>query len=109
MNYGKEANADPTSPSSRSIKAVRDNLYGYDDSRRESQACKRHFSCERTSAVSHPANGFVSCLSWKWRERSSVKIAERTYEEGKKALHRRGEGGHSEAPPFGQGSGLGPV
>jgi transposase len=22
----------------------------------------------------------VSCLSWKWRERSSVKIAERTYE-----------------------------
>ena len=42
----------------------------------------------------------VSCLSWKWRKRSSVKIAERTYEKGTKALHGRGEGGHSEAPPF---------
>ena len=31
----------------------------------------------------------LSCLSWKWRKRSSVKIAERTYEKGKKALHRR--------------------
>ncbi len=51
----------------------------------------------------------LSCLSWKWRKRSSVKIAERTYEKGTKALHRRGEGGHSEAPPFGQGSGFGPV
>ena len=26
----------------------------------------------------------MSCLSWKWRERSSVKIAERTYEERKR-------------------------
>jgi hypothetical protein len=42
----------------------------------------------------------VSCLSWKWKERSSVKIAERTYEEGKKALHRRRESGHSEAASF---------
>src|SRR5271157_1222843 len=50
----------------------------------------------------------VSCLSWKWRKRSSVKIAERTYEKGKKALQRRGEGGHLEAAPFGQGSGVGP-
>src|SRR5271166_6182180 len=51
----------------------------------------------------------LSCLSWKWRKRSSVKIAERTYEKGTKALHRRGEGGHSEAAPIGQGSGLGLV
>jgi len=29
----------------------------------------------------------VSCLSWKWRERSSVKITERTYEERTQALH----------------------
>jgi len=29
----------------------------------------------------------VSCLSWKWRKRSSVKIAERTYEERAQALH----------------------
>jgi hypothetical protein len=29
----------------------------------------------------------VSCLSWKWRKRSSVKIAERTYEKGAQALH----------------------
>src|SRR5271157_3506787 len=51
----------------------------------------------------------VSCLSWKWRKRSSVKIAERTYEKGTKALPRRGEGSHFEAAPFGQGSGLGLV
>ena len=29
----------------------------------------------------------VSCLSWKWRKRSSVKIAERTYEKRAQALH----------------------
>jgi hypothetical protein len=29
----------------------------------------------------------VFCLSWKWRERSSVKITERTYEERAQALH----------------------
>ena len=51
----------------------------------------------------------VFCLSWKWRTRSSVKIAERTYEESKKALQRRREGGHLEAAPFGQGARLGPV
>jgi len=31
----------------------------------------------------------VSCLSWKWRKRSSVKITERTYEEGTEAFHPR--------------------
>ena len=29
----------------------------------------------------------LSRLSWKWRERSSVKIAERTYEKRAQALH----------------------
>ena len=29
----------------------------------------------------------VSCLSWKWRKRSSVKIMERTHEERAQALH----------------------
>ena len=29
----------------------------------------------------------VSCLSWKWRKRSSVKIMERTYEERAQAPH----------------------
>jgi hypothetical protein len=29
----------------------------------------------------------VSRLSWKWRKRSSVKIAERTYEKRAQALH----------------------
>src|SRR5439155_4088035 len=33
----------------------------------------------------------LSCLSWKWRKRSSVKIAERTYEEGTEAFHSRGK------------------
>ena len=28
----------------------------------------------------------LSCLSWKWRKRSSVKITERTYEEGTEAF-----------------------
>jgi len=28
----------------------------------------------------------VSCLSWKWRKRSSVKIAERTHEKATEAL-----------------------
>jgi hypothetical protein len=30
----------------------------------------------------------LSCLSWKWRERSFVKITERTYEKRAQALHR---------------------
>jgi hypothetical protein len=29
----------------------------------------------------------VSCLSWNWRERSFVKITERTYEKRTQALH----------------------
>jgi hypothetical protein len=33
------------------------------------------------------AQTVLSCLSWKWRKRSSVKIAERTYEERAQALH----------------------
>jgi hypothetical protein len=32
--------------------------------------------------------GLLSCLSWKWRRRSSVKITERTYEKRAQALHR---------------------
>jgi transposase len=38
----------------------------------------------------------LSCLSWKWRKRSSVKITERTYEEATEALHAGREGCHSE-------------
>src|ERR1700751_2591123 len=29
----------------------------------------------------------LSCLSWKWRKRSSVKMTERTHEEATEALH----------------------
>ncbi len=39
----------------------------------------------------------LSCLSWNWRRRSSVKITERTHEKRAKALHRRREGCHPEA------------
>ena len=39
----------------------------------------------------------LSCLSWNWRGRSSVKITERTHEKREKALHRRREGSHPEA------------
>src|SRR5437879_2298141 len=35
--------------------------------------------------------GPVSCLSWNWRERSSVKITERTHAKRAEALHCRGE------------------
>jgi len=55
-------------------------------------------------ALEHPSNWVVTCslnllsedpqtkvfmqrLSWKWRKRSSVKIAERTYEKRAQALH----------------------
>jgi hypothetical protein len=44
-------------------------------------------------------------LSWKWRERSTVKITERTLEETKEALHGRRES-HHEAAFVGQGAGL---
>ena len=46
----------------------------------------------------------LSRLSWKWRERSAVKITERTREETTKALHRRREGRHSEAAFAGEGA-----
>jgi hypothetical protein len=36
----------------------------------------------------HPNVVIMSCLNWKWRERSSVKITERTYEKRAQALHR---------------------
>src|SRR6266568_2797739 len=41
-------------------------------------------------------------LSWKWKERSAVKITERTREETTKALHRRREGRHLEAALAGE-------
>ena len=50
---------------------------------------------EENRAIEHALNGLntlrrevhVSRLSWKWRRRSSVKIAERTYEKRAQALH----------------------
>ena len=48
----------------------------------------------------------LSRLSWKWRKRSSVKIAERTYEKRAQSLHCCREGGHSATPSFGQGPGF---
>ena len=48
----------------------------------------------------------LSRLCWKWKERSTVKIAERAREETTKALHRRREGRHFEATFAGTGAGL---
>jgi len=48
-----------------------------------------HFFCLRYNLP-------MSCLSWNWRRRSSVKITERTHEKRAKALHRRREGCHPE-------------
>ena len=39
------------------------------------------------NAAATVSNIAVSRLSWKWRKRSSVKIAERTYEKRAQALH----------------------
>jgi hypothetical protein len=41
-------------------------------------------------------NEYLSCLSRNWKERSSVKIAERAYEKRAEALHGRREGCHPE-------------
>ena len=48
-------------------------------------------------------------LSWKWRKRSSVKITERTYEEGTEAFHSRRKSSHPEAASCGQSARLGAV
>jgi hypothetical protein len=48
----------------------------------------------------------VSRLSWKWRERSAVKITERTREKATEALHRRREGRYPQAAFAGTGTGL---
>lgn len=51
----------------------------------------------------------LSCLSWKWRKRSSVKITERTHEKATEALHAGRESGHSEEAFGGSGTDLGSV
>jgi len=48
----------------------------------------------------------LSRLSWKWKGRSTVKIAERAREETTKALQRRREGRHFEAALAGTGAGF---
>jgi transposase len=42
----------------------------------------------------------MSCLSWKWRERSFVRITERTYEKRAQLPHPRRESSHLEATPL---------
>src|SRR5882724_6392934 len=51
----------------------------------------------------------VSRLSWNWRKRSSVKITERTYEEGTEAFRTRRKSSHPEAASCGQSTRLGAV
>jgi hypothetical protein len=51
----------------------------------------------------------LSRLSWKWRKRSPVKIAERTREEAAKALHGRRKSRHFAAAFGGERGGVGPV
>jgi hypothetical protein len=51
----------------------------------------------------------MSCLSWKWRKRSSVKITERTDEEAAEALHAGRKSSHSEAAFGGRSADLGSV
>src|SRR5215471_15823475 len=49
----------------------------------------------RTVAMVHRIE--VSCLSWNWRERSSVKITERAHAKRAKALHWGRESCHPKA------------
>src|SRR3989442_15502137 len=51
----------------------------------------------------------LSRLSWNWRKRSSIKITERTYEEGTEAFHTRRKSSHLEAASCGQSTRLGAV
>src|SRR5260370_22523481 len=51
----------------------------------------------------HPARP-VFRLSWKWRERSAVKITERTHEKDTEALYSGRAGSHSEAAFAGEGA-----
>src|ERR1700676_3802396 len=48
----------------------------------------------------------VSCLSWNWRGRSSVKITERTHGKTAKALHWRRDRCHPETALIGQSAGF---
>ena len=49
----------------------------------------------------------LSCLNWKWRQRPSVKVTERTHEEAEEALDAGREGCHSEAAFGGTSADLG--
>ena len=62
----------------------------------------------RDSVTGHE-KAILSCLSWKWRKRSSVKITERTHEETTEALHAGREGRHSEEAFGGRSADLGSV
>jgi hypothetical protein len=43
-----------------------------------------------------PLEFALSCLSWKWRKRSSLRITERTHEKATEARHAGREGRHSQ-------------
>jgi transposase-like protein len=68
-----------------------------------------HLTDEQKPAAARKLNAayaLVFRLSWKWKERSAVKITERTREEAKKALHRRRESRHLAATFAGEGADL---
>src|SRR2546422_8082002 len=48
----------------------------------------------------------LSCLSWNWRERSSVKITERTHAKRAEALHCGREGWHPKTAFAGYSAGF---
>jgi hypothetical protein len=66
-------------------------------------------SGERLHLLYSLIDAVMSCLSWKWRKRSSVKITERTYEEGTEAFHPRRKSSGPEAASCGQSTRLGAV
>jgi exopolysaccharide production protein ExoQ len=64
---------------------------------------------EADRSSNKPLIGSLSCLSWKWRKRSSVKITERTREEATETLHAGREGRHSQEAFGGRSADLGSV
>ena len=60
----------------------------------------------RVGKFKPPVGLELFCLSWKWRERSAVKITERAHEKDEESLLSRREGSHFEGAFAGSGADL---
>lgn len=79
LERGKLIDGAPPMMTQRQKEKMRDEAFTNPEAILNSDSYRVHLA-DRSMRV-------VSCLSWKWRKRSSVKIAERTYEKRAQALH----------------------